>query len=97
MTPALLARGRECYGVFCAPCHGPAGRGDGIIVRNGFPTPPSFYEPRLQDMPPERIVAVITEGYGRMWPQAENIPPTERWAIARYVRTLQARGGAERP
>ena len=96
-TPALLERGRDGYGVFCAPCHGSAGRGDGIVTRNGLPSPPTFHDDRQRDFPPERIVAIITDGYGRMWPLAENIPPADRWAIAGYVKALQARGGSERP
>ena len=40
VTAALLARGQERFGIFCAPCHGLAGDGDGIIVAHGFPAPP---------------------------------------------------------
>ncbi len=44
-TPALLARGQERYDVFCTPCHGGAGHGDGLIVQRGYPRPPAFDDP----------------------------------------------------
>lgn len=31
--PALLSRGRERYDIFCAPCHGYSGYGDGMIAQ----------------------------------------------------------------
>ncbi len=79
------------------------------MTRHGFPRPPPLHDGRLLAIDPARIVAVISEGYGKMLPLAERIPPGERWAIAYYVKALQlsrrppARdavepsGGAERP
>jgi mono/diheme cytochrome c family protein len=92
-TPALVRRGRERHRVFCAPCHGAGGRGDGIVVSRGFPRPPSYHEDRLRHVTAEHIVSVVTNGVGLMVPQAESIPPEDRWAIARYVKELQAQGG----
>jgi hypothetical protein len=48
---ALLARGRERFEIFCSPCHGYDGRGDGMIVRRGFPAPPSYHTPRQPQAP----------------------------------------------
>ncbi len=89
-TPALVARGRERFLVFCSPCHGASGRGDGIVTTRGFPRPPSYFEERLKAAPPEHIVGVITHGRGAMAPYAERVPPEDRWAIAHYVKALQA-------
>lgn len=85
----LLARGRERYDVFCAPCHGLSGYGDGVVVERGFPAPPSFHSPQQQELTRARIVDVITSGFARMYPMADRIPPRERWAIAGYVKALQ--------
>jgi mono/diheme cytochrome c family protein len=88
---ALLARGRERYDVYCAVCHDRTGAGDGMIVRRGFPAPPSFHEPRLRAAPPGLFVATIAGGVGRMFPYADRVAPRDRWAIAAYIRALQLR------
>ena len=90
-TPQLLARGEERFRVFCSPCHGISGRGDGTVVSRGFAPPPSYHEERLRGLTPEQIVQVITHGKGRMFPYADRVPPEERWAIAHHVKRLQER------
>jgi mono/diheme cytochrome c family protein len=86
---ALLARGRARFDVYCAPCHGLAGDGDGIIVAHGFPRPPSYHEDRLAAAPAQHFVDVITRGYGVMYSYADRVGPHDRWAIAAYIRALQ--------
>lgn len=89
VTEEVLLVGRENYDIFCAPCHGLAGYGDGMIVERGFPAPPSFHTDRLRQMPPGQIYDVITNGFGRMYSYAYRVPPAERWAITAYMRALQ--------
>jgi mono/diheme cytochrome c family protein len=89
VTPALLARGQERYGIYCSPCHGIAGEGDGMIVHRGFPQPPSYHSERLRNAPARHFFDVITEGYGVMYPYAARVAPADRWAIAAYIRALQ--------
>jgi mono/diheme cytochrome c family protein len=89
MTEALLTRGRERFGVFCAPCHGLAGDGDGIIVAHGFPTPPSYSVDRLLAAPAQHFFDVMTNGYGVMFSYADRVDVHDRWAIAGYIRALQ--------
>lgn len=93
-TPDLLARGQERYGVFCTPCHGGAGHGDGMIVERGYPRPPSFDEARLRAAPARHFYDVITHGRGTMLPYAAQVPPADRWAIVAYIRALQLSQGA---
>jgi len=95
VTPALVSRGEERFRAFCSPCHGLSGRGDGSVTSRGFPPPPSYHEERLRALAPEQIVQVITHGKGRMFPYADRVVPEDRWAIAHYVKSLQARGAAE--
>ena len=90
VTLALLHRGRERYGIFCAPCHGLSGTGNGMIVQRGFPQPPSYLSEKLREAPIEHFYDVITHGYGVMFPYAARVPPPDRWAIAAYIRALQA-------
>ncbi|MGB6537120.1 MAG: cytochrome c [Xanthobacteraceae bacterium] len=89
VTQALLERGRERFNVYCSPCHGLAGDGDGIIVAHGFPAPPSYHISRLLAAPAQHFYDVITDGYGVMYSYADRVDPHDRWAIAAYIRALQ--------
>ncbi|HUI94937.1 MAG TPA: cytochrome c [Xanthobacteraceae bacterium] len=90
VTLALLTRGKERFEINCAPCHGRTGEGDGIIVQRGFPRPPSYFIDRLRNVPSRHFYDVITHGYGVMYPYADRVEPADRWAIAAYIRALQA-------
>ena len=61
-----------------------------MIVQRGFPHPPSYLTERLREAPIEHFYDVITHGYGVMFPYAARVPPPDRWAIAAYIRALQA-------
>jgi mono/diheme cytochrome c family protein len=89
VTAELLARGRSEYAVFCSPCHGLTGRGDGIIVQRGFKAPVSYHTDRLRQAPIGYFYDVVTNGYGAMFDYAAQVPPRDRWAIAAYIRALQ--------
>jgi mono/diheme cytochrome c family protein len=95
VTPALLSRGQERYEIFCTPCHGLAGYGDGMIVARGFPKPPPYHTARLRAAPAQHFVDVITNGYGVMYAYAARVAPQDRWAIAAYIRALQLSQGAQ--
>ncbi len=86
---ALLERGRERYMIYCMPCHSPAGDGDGLVVRRGFPAPPTFHQDRLRSASDRHLYDVIRNGYGIMVPYADRIEPHERWAIVAFIRALQ--------
>jgi mono/diheme cytochrome c family protein len=89
VTAELLERGRGRYGIFCAPCHGLAGDGDGVIVAHGFPAPPSYHIDRLTAVPAQHFFDVMTHGYGVMFSYADSVDVQDRWAIAAYIRALQ--------
>ena len=89
VTQEIVERGRERYNVFCSPCHGFAGDGDGMIVQRGFRHPPSFHEDRMRTAPAGHYFDVITNGFGVMYPYGYRVPPRDRWAIIAYIRALQ--------
>jgi mono/diheme cytochrome c family protein len=89
ITPKLLSRGRQRFNIYCAPCHGRAGDGDGMIAQRGFPHPPSYHTAALRNAPDSHFYKVITHGYGVMYPYADRISPHDRWAIVAYIRALQ--------
>jgi mono/diheme cytochrome c family protein len=89
VTAELLARGQSQYQVFCAPCHGRTGRGDGMVVQRGFKKPSSYHVDRLRQLPIGYFYDVISIGFGAMSDYSAQVPPQDRWAIAAYIRTLQ--------
>jgi len=92
LTRELLQRGQERYNVFCSPCHGKVGDGQGMIAQRGLALrrpPATFHTDRLRGMPVGYFYDVITNGFGMMYSYASRIPPEDRWAIAAYVRVLQ--------
>jgi mono/diheme cytochrome c family protein len=86
---ALLRRGQERYRIYCAPCHGLLGRGDGVIVRRGYRQPSSFHVDRLRQQPAGYFFDVISHGFGAMPDYAAQIALKDRWAVVAYVRALQ--------
>src|SRR5437763_10599796 len=94
LTLALIERGRERFDIACAPCHGRAGDGHGMIVERGFPAMPAFTIDRLRAAPVQHFYDVVTNGYGAMFPYANRVIPRDRWAIAAYIRALQESNSA---
>jgi hypothetical protein len=89
LTPELLNHGRERYKIFCTPCHGIQGDGNGMVSMRGMKHPPSYHDARLLAVPNGYIYDVITNGFGGMLSYSAQIPPADRWAIVAYVRALQ--------
>ena len=89
LTAELLARGRQRFGIFCSPCHGAGGDGNGIVVQRGMPHPTSYHDDRLRAADDQHFFDVISNGYGAMYSYASRVPPHDRWAIVAYIRALQ--------
>lgn len=89
VTREVLVRGQQRFDIYCAPCHGRSGDGRGMVVLRGFPAPPSYHIDRLRQAPVGHFFDVITHGYGMMYPYAERVEPSDRWAIIAYIRALQ--------
>jgi len=89
VTRELIDRGQERYNIYCIVCHGPVGNGDGMIVRRGFPQPPTYHDDRLRNAPVGHFFDVITNGWGKMNSYAAQLPSVDRWAVVAYIRTLQ--------
>lgn len=92
LTMELLKRGQERFNIYCTPCHGRLGDGDGMISRRGFKLRRpvgNYHTDRLRKMPLGHFYDVITNGYGTMFSYASRVEPQDRWAIAAYIRALQ--------
>jgi mono/diheme cytochrome c family protein len=90
ITRQVIDRGQERFNIYCSPCHGQIGNGLGMVVQRGFKQPPSYHIDRLRQVGVGHFYDVITNGYGAMWNYAAQIEPRDRWAIAAYIRVLQA-------
>jgi len=86
---AMIRRGQDRFRIYCSPCHGLLGRGDGMIVRRGYRQPSSFHADRLRAQPAGYFFDVISHGFGAMPDYAAQIALKDRWAIVAYVRVLQ--------
>ena len=89
VTQELLERGRERYNIFCSPCHGLTGDGDGMVAVRGFRHPPSYHMDRLRQAPVGYFYDAISHGFGVMPEYSTQVPPRDRWAIIAYLRALQ--------
>jgi mono/diheme cytochrome c family protein len=90
ITPDVLRHGQTSFEIYCAPCHGRLGNGEGMIVQRGMVRPPSFHIDRLRDAPDAHYYNVISNGLGAMFSYSDRLKPRERWAVIAYVRALQA-------
>jgi mono/diheme cytochrome c family protein len=95
---AFLNKGRERFNIYCAPCHGQVGDGEGMIAQRGLNLrrpPGNYHTDRLREMPDGHFYDVITNGFGVMFSYASRVEPAERWAIVAYIRALQLSQSAD--
>jgi mono/diheme cytochrome c family protein len=89
LTQELLARGQDRYTIFCSPCHGLQGDGNGMVAMRGMKHPPTYHQDRLRNVPVGYLFDVITNGFGAMNDYSMQLNPRDRWAVVSYVRALQ--------
>jgi mono/diheme cytochrome c family protein len=85
----VLDRGQERYNIYCTPCHGRTGAGNGMVVQRGFRQPPSYHIDRLRQADVGHFFDVMTNGFGAMPDYRTQISPRDRWNIVAYIRALQ--------
>jgi mono/diheme cytochrome c family protein len=84
-----LKRGQERFNIYCSPCHGRLGDGNGMVVQRGLRQAASYHNDRLRQERIGYFFDVITNGFGAMQGYAEQVPVRDRWLIASYIRVLQ--------
>ena len=89
VTETFVKRGQDRYQIYCAPCHGALGDGNGITKSYGMVATPTYHDERLRTMPDGEFYNTITHGKNTMFPYADKLSPDERWAVVAYVRALQ--------
>jgi mono/diheme cytochrome c family protein len=84
-----IERGETRFNIYCTPCHGKVGDGNGMIVLRGFRQAATFYDDKLVHAPVGHFFDVITNGFGAMPSYASRIQPDDRWRLIAYIRALQ--------
>lgn len=85
----LMKRGQERFTIYCSPCHGALGDGNGITKSYGMGATPTYHDERLRNIAEGEIFNTITHGKGNMLSYADKLSPEDRWAVVAYVRALQ--------
>jgi mono/diheme cytochrome c family protein len=81
--------GAVVYQIYCQPCHGGAGKGDGPVAMRGFPPPPSFLADHALQLTDDQMFEIVSHGQKNMPSYAVQVPPQDRRAAISYVRSLQ--------
>lgn len=89
ITKADMLRGQERFNIYCTPCHGRIGDGNGMVVLRGYRQAASYYTDKLMKSPIGHYFDVITNGFGAMPSYASRVEPDDRWRIIAYIRALQ--------
>lgn len=89
VSEQMLHRGQDRFNIYCSPCHGRIGDGDGMVKRRGFFAPANLHTDRLRSVPPGYLFQVISNGFGAMAGYRDQINVQDRWAIVAYIRALQ--------
>ena len=89
VTEQLMARGQQRFNIYCQPCHGPQGDGNGIVKKYGYATIRSLHEKLVVTQNDGEIFNTITHGKSTMFGYGSQIAIEDRWAIVAYVRALQ--------
>jgi mono/diheme cytochrome c family protein len=89
VTTAVMNRGQERFNIYCSPCHGRLGDGNGMIPSRGYRRPPSYHTDALRTAKTGHFFDVMTNGFGAMPSYAPQVSVQDRWAIIAYIRALQ--------
>lgn len=85
----ILHRGQERFNIYCSPCHGQTGVGNGIVVKRGYLPPPTFHSDLMRKNPDGHFFDVMTNGIRNMASYKSQVSVEDRWAIVAYIRALQ--------
>lgn len=89
IAKADIERGQGRFNIYCTPCHGRLGDGNGMVVLRGYRQAASYYSEKMMKAPVGHFFDVITNGFGAMPSYASRVAPDDRWRIAAYIRALQ--------
>ena len=74
VTDFSLLTGKELFGIYCTPCHGASGKGDGPVAKKFVPTPIDISGTGFGMAPEGMLFAVVTHGGTACPPSAPTSP-----------------------
>ena len=98
---ATMTRGRERFGIYCTPCHGFTGDGNGMVAmraaelrersdyQGSWVAPTNLTQDSIKMQPVGQLFETITHGVRNMPAYGSQIVPADRWAIVLYLRALE--------
>ena len=86
-TAESINRGKELFTVYCQPCHGATGHGDGTIVPK-FIKPPDLTAAQARGYSDGYIYAMIANGRALMPPYGDKVRGDDRWDLVNYLRAV---------
>ena len=89
VTRPVLERGHERFNIYCSPCHGRTGLGNGMVVQRGYKPPPSLHDDRIRQQAVGYYYDVMTNGFGAMPDYRMQLSARDRWSVVAYIRALQ--------
>ena len=93
-TPENLAKGKEQFNTYCAPCHGDSAQGNGPVAHILSKPPKNLIAGASKYLPDGYIYGVIRDGVLSMPSYAEEMPVEQRWQVILYVRSMQQTAAA---
>ena len=89
-----VAQGEQLFNIYCTPCHGTSGTGDGLVGAKLIMTPWNLtssndmhsWDPK--EYPDGYIFGYMSLGGAVMPSYANDLSPTERWHVVNYVRQV---------
>ena len=88
VTMSFMKRGKERFNIYCLPCHGGLGEGNGMVVKRGLIPPPTWHSELVRNYPDGHIFNVISNGIRNMPAYRHQVSVKDRWAIVAYFRAL---------
>jgi mono/diheme cytochrome c family protein len=90
VTEGLLKRGQQRFTIYCSPCHGQTGEGNGITKKLGvMAVLANLHDQRIVELADGEIFNTVSNGKNNMQGYAPQIPVEDRWAVIAYLRALQ--------
>jgi mono/diheme cytochrome c family protein len=90
------ARGEFIFANYCKICHGPEGKGDGLLAQRGIPPPAALVAPKTVQLKDGQLFHILTYGQGNMPSHATQLAREDRWKVILHIRSLQRRSVAEK-
>ncbi len=85
--------GGKLFGIYCTPCHGYQGKGDGLVGQKLLLQPYDLTAKQTKERTDGYIFGMMTFGGAVMPTYGNDLSPSERWHVVNYLRKVLQQGG----